>query len=115
MAASVAASGSQAATVTTTHTLATQAAASGGGHYQLRVDANAMVGGDELRLTLETKARAADTTRVVYESYFANVQACPILLSPAVAIQDSNELVCKLTQTTGTSRTFTWALLRLDA
>lgn len=114
MAVTVAASGSQTATVTTTHTLVTQAAASGGGHYQLSVDANAMVGGDELRLTLETKARAADTTRVVYEMYVANVQACPILVSPSVAVQDSNELVAKLTQTTGTSRAFPWALLRLD-
>jgi len=112
---SVAASGSQTATVTTTHTLTTTSAPSGGGHYQLRVDTNAMVAADALRLTIETKARAADTTRVCYEASFTNVQGEPVKLSPVVAIQDSNEIVCKLTQTDGTSRAFPWALTRLDA
>jgi hypothetical protein len=112
---SVATSGSQTATISTTHTLATQSAPTGGGHYQLRVDTNAMVAGDVLRLTIETKARAADTTRVCYEASFTNTQGEPVKLSPVVPIQDSNEVVCKLTQTAGTGRAFPWALLRLDA
>lgn len=116
MPASIAASGSQTATLATNHTLVTQAGPAGGGIYQLRVDAAALVNGETLSLTVSTRARSVDVTRQVYPSaVFAHAQADPIKDSPAIAVPSGCELVAVLRQEGGTGRAFPWALYRLDA
>lgn len=111
MTAAVASSGSQTATVTTEHTLATETTA---GTYLLAVDASAMVGGttpDILELRIYGKARSSDTERLLYSAVFVGVQATPLLLSPPVPSPHH----CKVTlkQTQGTGRAFPWATYKL--
>lgn len=111
---SIAASGSQTATLDTDHTLATQAGPTGGAVYQLRVDAVNLANGERLILTLRSRARAADTTRQLYHATFEHAQASPIKDSPMVAVEVGNELVAVLRQEGGTGRAFPWALRRVD-
>lgn len=111
---SIATSGSQTATLNTDHTLATQAGPTGGAIYQLRVDTNALANGERVLLTLQTRARVADTTRTLYQAVFEHAQGDPIKDSPAVAVPASSEVVAILRQEGGTGRAFPWALYRLD-
>lgn len=111
---SIAASGSQTATLNTDHTLVTQTAPTGGAIYQLRVDANALANGERVILTLQTKTRTTDTTRTVYRAEFNDIQSDPIKDSPAVAVVATSDLVAILRQEGGTGRAFPWALYRLD-
>lgn len=111
---SVAASGSQTATLTTEHTLVTQAGPTGGAVYQLRVDSANLANGETLTLALRTRARSGDTTRTIYTAVFTNVQGDPIKDSPAIAVPVSNETMVTLKQDGGTGRAFPWALMRLD-
>lgn len=114
MSVSIAASGSQTATLNTDHTLTTTAAPSTGGIYQLRVDTAAMVNGETLVLRLQTRARAADTTRNVYTTVFTHTQGDPIKDSPAIAVPTGCDVVAILRQEGGTGRAYPWALYRLD-
>lgn len=108
----VASSGSQTCTISTTHTLVTQAVGTGGKSYVLRLDINALAAGERLLVELESRARAADTTRkcqpavLLVGGYDQKVVALPF-----EALQESNELVCKITQQNGTGRAIPWALL----
>lgn len=111
---SIAASGSQTATLNTDHTLVTQTAPTGGAIYQLRVDANALANGERVILTLQTKTRTTDTTRTVYRAEWNDIQSDPIKDSPAVAVVATSDLVAILRQEGGTGRAFPWALYRLD-
>jgi hypothetical protein len=100
------ASGTQAATVGTEHTLATDTTNK---TYVLAVDAGAMVNGDELELRLYTIVLSAGTERLAFYAKFPNVQASPQLYSPPVPA----DISCKATlkQTAGTGRSFPWKLL----
>jgi hypothetical protein len=102
------ASGTQAATIDTTHTLATDTASK---VYVLAVDTVNMVAGDIVELTLLTKCLTGGTERVAYRAIYAHAQAEPMKYSVPVPANIS----CKATlqQTDGTGRSFPWALLAL--
>ncbi len=110
---SIAASGSQTATLNTDHTLVTQAAPTGGASYVLVVDKNALADGERLRLRVQTRARAADTTRDAYVAEFT-LDGPAVVVSPVIPVEVSNELVAILRQEGGTGRAFPWALKRID-
>lgn len=110
---SVAASGSQTATLDTDHTLATQTAPTGGAAYLLRVDAANLANGERLILTLATKARVGDTTRTAYQSVYLHAQADPLKISPTIVVEESNEVVAVLRQEGGTGRAYPWALVNV--
>lgn len=101
--------GSQLAVITTEHTLATVTAA---GNYLLKVDSSAMALGDTLELRIKSKVRSTGTTRLMDMGVYTNVQDSAI----KVSIPDSsvNEVVVTLKQTTGTGRTFDWALVDMS-
>ena len=107
MALSSVASGTQTATVTTEHTLATQTAA---GWYTLVVDTVNMVADDVLILKFKTKCLTGGVSRLAYQAMFAHVQEEQIKYSVPVPIDI--ELVVTLTQSEGTSRDFPWSLLK---
>ena len=111
---SIANSGSQTATLNTDHTLATATAPTGGALYQLRVDTNALATNETLTLTLSTRARVADTTRVLYRAVFTGAGEEAIKDSPCVAVPAGSEVVATLRQEGGTGRAFPWAVYRLD-
>lgn len=111
---SVAASGSQSATLATDHTLTTTTAPAGGAIYQLRVDAANLANSETLALTLRTAPRTGDTIRTLYATRVTNMQAAPLKDSPAVAVPAGVDVVAVLRQEGGTGRAYPWALYRLD-
>lgn len=114
MAVTVAASGTQSATVTTEHTLSTQ---TGAGVFVLVVDASAMVAGDRLELRIYSTALAAGAEQLAYgppDAVFSGVLEVPMLYSIPVPA-DSTAGNCRFTlkQTNGTSRNFPWKVLSM--
>lgn len=111
MAISEKSSGAQAATVGTEHTLLSTVDL---GTYQLQVDVSVLVGGDELELRIKHKVRSAGTQREVYLWALGPVPPnTKIWIGPPVACTTGADFTLK--QTVGTSRTFDWAVVRLDA
>jgi hypothetical protein len=110
MAVSQTSSGTQTATLTTEHTLATVTTA---GTYVLRVDANALVAGETLTLRINTEALSGGTRRIEHEAVFAGPLAEPMIVSIPVAI--AHGVAFTLRQDGGTGRAYPWSVLRLDA
>lgn len=108
MAPSPIASGTQAATVTTEHTLTTQTTAY---NAALTVDLSAMVNGDEVELRIKTKVLSGGTSREFWYSVYAHVQGQPNIITDPVT--SDIEIVATLKQTTGTGRSFPWKLISL--
>jgi hypothetical protein len=102
------ASGTQAATINTTHTLSTITTA---GVYVLRVDLNNLVNGDRLVLRANVRALAAGTTRQVFSAVFEHSQADKI--ADSIPVPVVHELTWTLQQTAGTGRNFEWSVLSL--
>lgn len=97
------ANGTQTATVTTEHTLATITTV---GTFLLNVDTSNMVNGDVLELRAKKKVLTGGSAAVVAISSFSNVQADPVKISiPFVSLYS---LAFTLKQTAGTSRNFDW-------
>lgn len=115
MPASVASENTTTPTLATDTTLVTQAGPTGGGCYILHVDASALVNGETLTLTLQTRARPTGTTRTAFSSTYSHTQADPIKVSPLIPVPVSSSLVAILRQDGGTARAFPWALIRVDA
>lgn len=106
------ASGSQACTVTTEHSLTSTTTA---GTYVLRIDLNAAVEGttpDRFRLQTKTKALSGSTARYEQDYTFDGAQYLDNFSTEPVCVVHYVEYT--LTQTTGTSRTVDWSLVRVD-
>lgn len=103
------ASGTQAATINTEHSLATSTT---GKTYVLVVDTANMANGDELELRIKTKVLSGSTARLAYFASYAHVQGAPNKYSVPVPANRSIEATLK--QVAGTGRNFDWALLSLD-
>jgi hypothetical protein len=113
MAVTVEASGTQTATVTTEHTLATIA---GPGVYVANVDTAAMAAGDVAELRVKKPVLASGTTRTEFYAMFAGVQPTEDTLKTSVPIVvDSTAGACTVTlkQTVGTGRAFPFSILKL--
>ena len=108
MAVSSVGSGSQTATLDTEHTLDTE---TGAGVYVLVVDMNNLVDGDVVILRIKTKNKTGSTSRLAYQSTFANAQTEINKYSPAIPVD--TEIICTLEQTDGTGRDFDWNLLKM--
>ena len=102
-------SGTQTATVTTEHTLATVTAA---GNYLLKVDTKNMVKGDQLTLKVKDKVLTGSTSALVFSGTYRNVQEDIIKVSIPISLVF--EAVFTLTQDAGTSRTFEWAVVDMS-
>ena len=78
----------------TEHSLATDTSYDTGdaqttdGVFQLWLDLSDMVAGDELRIRLYEKVRAADTQRIAAEWTLSGVQGTPNWASPAVILMN---------------------------
>ena len=98
--------GTQTATVTTEHTLATITVT---GTYQLIVDTTNLVFGDTVELRVKVKARSASSSAEVFYASYSGAQGADVLkLSPPVPAPF--ELIATLKQTVGTSRDFVWSI-----
>lgn len=103
-----AASGTQAATIATEHTLSTQTTA---GAYQLLVDIAALASGDAVTLRLKVKTLTGSTLATAVQWGFDGVQGEPVSVSVPLSI--AHEISATLQQTAGTGRSFPWSLVRL--
>ena len=103
-----AASGTQAATISTEHTLSTQAVA---GTYVLVTDLSNLAANDVVELRLYTKNQSGKSSVLAYVASFANVQDAPQALS--VPVPTDTEVKATLKQVAGTGRNFDWNLLKL--
>lgn len=101
-------SDTQTAIVDTEHTLDTETTA---GVYVLVVDMNNLVDGDIVILRIKTKNKTGSTSRLAYQSTFANSQLEINKYSPAIPVD--TEIICTLEQTDGTGRDFDWNLLKM--
>lgn len=73
------------------------------GVFQAFVDLNALVAGDVFEFRVYEKAYAAQTQRLVYSARFANVQAQPMWVSPAMCLGTGWDMV--LIRIAGSDRT----------
>lgn len=112
MAVTAAGSGTQAATVTTEHTLLDVATA---GVYTFHVDTVNMIAGDVLELRIYQIILTAGTRRVAYIGSFSGVQPTDDVIKVSVPLgnelTDAGALRFTLKQTFGTSRNFPWKVL----
>ena len=111
MAVAVNTSGSQTATLTTEHTLATVTTAEA---LQLAVDMDNLAAGERLTLRIYGKARSADTERLLFSADFDGsnlnypLAMSPVFLSP-------HHFKATLEQNGGTGRAFPWAIYESGA
>ena len=97
------ANGTQTATITTEHTLATITTV---GTFLLNVDTSNMVNGDTVELRVKKKVLTGGSAVTVAIASFSNVQADPVKIS--VPIVSLYSFVGTLKQTAGTGRNFDW-------
>jgi hypothetical protein len=100
--------GSQAATISTEHTLATLVGAKA---RVVAVDLSAMVAGDVVTLRIKTAVRAGGVEGVAYAATLAGPTGSPIAFSPPVPMVNGGTVT--LQQTAGTGRTYPWAVYSL--
>jgi len=99
-------SGSQTATISTEHTLATIATA---GVFVLAVDMANLVAGDVVEVRIYGKADSTDTERLLHRgTYGPAALASPLIMS--VPIMSPHHFKATLKQTAGTGRAFPWAV-----
>lgn len=99
-------SGSQTATISTEHTLATVSAA---GVYVLAVDLANLVANDIVVLSIYGKARTGDTERLLHRGLYGPI-AVGTPLVQSVPLVSPHHFKATLTQTAGTGRAFPWAI-----
>lgn len=107
--ATVKSSGTQAATLSTEHTLAT---ITDPGTYQLKVDLSPLVAADVVELRIYSKVLSSGTERLQHKAtYGPTPLAAPIVVSiPDVS---PHHFKATLKQVAGTGRSFEWAVYEL--
>jgi hypothetical protein len=75
---------------TTEHSLTTDTAGpdteTSDGVFQVFLDLNDMVAGDQLQVRIYEKVGSASTQRIVYEAILSGVQASPVWVSPSLIL-----------------------------
>jgi hypothetical protein len=111
MAISEHATGSQACTVGTEHTLNSTTPETTDGIYQLYLDVSALVAADVLEIRIKEKCRTGDTIRQLLLSTLAGAQSDPLWCSPSLILLNGWDMTIK--QTAGTSRTILWSIRKV--
>jgi hypothetical protein len=102
-------SGTQSASISTEHTLATVTAQ---GNYLLVVDTANLALGDELVLRIKMKVLIGGTLRLAFQATYKNVVGEPFIQSIPSSVVF--EAVYTLEQTAGTGRDFDWAVVDMS-
>lgn len=101
-------SGSQSATISTEHTLAT---ITDPGVYVLVVDTVNLAAGDQLELRAKTKCKSGSSSRLAFIAGYAHAQA--EINKYSVPIPIDTEVIFTLKQVAGTGRSFDWNILQV--
>lgn len=109
---SIKAEGSQAATLTTEHTLLDTSDA---GNYQLKVDCTALSGSEYVDLKVYDKAATGGSYRLAQSVRVTAAMAAVYPISESVPVAAPLGIKATLTQTGGTGRSYDWSVVRLDA
>lgn len=80
----------------------------GDGVYQVFLDLNDMVAGDELQIIIYEKIQGSGTQRVVYQSNVFGVQSPPVWISPSLMLVNGWDISFKTIA--GTSITVEWSI-----
>lgn len=91
-----------------TNNSTTLAARTSAGCYQLFLDLNALIAGDEYLIKCYEKVRSADTQRVVWSSTVTGALGEPAWASPALILLNGWDF--SLDKIAGTDRTITWSI-----
>ena len=78
------------------------------GIYQLFLDLNALVSGDQYTLRIYEKVQSGSTQRVVQEVVFAGAQAEPIYVTPSILFLHGWTFTMQLNTTN--ARTINWSI-----
>ena len=106
---SIKTSGTQTATISTEHTLAT---VTDPGNYQLKADLKNLTGSDVVELRVYSKVLAAGTEGLEHRAtYGPGAQSAPIVAS--LPMDSPHHLRATLKQIAGTGRSFDWAIYEL--
>ncbi len=108
MALSESTSGTQTATISTEHTLATETAAS---VYILAVNLTNMVSGDVTTLRVKPKVLTGGSNTLAFEATFTGAQGVDVVYSEPVPSVHS--AVFTLQQTAGTGRAYEWSVIEV--
>lgn len=106
--------GTQAAVVSTEHTLAETGGANdltAGATYVLEVDLSNLAAGDTVELRAYVKAKSVGTAREYFVVSFSDVQTSPVLLSVPVPTAVYTKFTLK--QAAGVARDFDWSVVSL--
>ena len=103
------AGGTQLTVIDTEHNLTTITDA---GVFQLLVDLEPMVNGDEVELRIDIEVRTGGTPRTAFFATYAHEQGVDnqISISPPIPSVASADWIASLKQTGGSVRTFTFAI-----
>lgn len=107
---SVTASGTQAATVGTEHTLTTQTTS---GVYVLVVNCQSLAAGDTVELRLKMKTASFSGSQTVYKAVYSGAQGSDDLVKISLPLPITHQLDATLKQTAGTGRSYDWELVAL--
>lgn len=78
------------------------------GIYQLFLDVDAMVAGDEYEIRILEKCRTGDTQREVYKSTLGGDQGSALFVTPALVLVNGWDMTVK--RTAGADRTILWSI-----
>lgn len=109
MAVTVESSGSQTATLTTWHDVAT--VTSTAGVRVFAVDLTNLAMGETLDIRVKVNVRSTDTQAVLYQASYSHTQSEPVVQSVPVVVPD--DATFSIRQTGGTGRAFPWAVYTL--
>jgi hypothetical protein len=82
------------------------------GIYQLYLDLNAMVAGDQYELKVYEKVRSASTQRVVSTQTFTGLQPTPNVVLPSLILLHGWDFTLK--RLAGSDRTIAWSIRRIS-
>ena len=80
------------------------------GVYQVFLDLNDMVSGDELQIRIYEKVQSSDTQRIVYQANLIGPQSPPIWVSPSLVLMNGWDV--SLDAIAGTI-TVTWSIRKV--
>lgn len=82
------------------------------GVYQLFLDLNDMVAGDELQLRVYEKCRSGDTQRIIYQCNLIGAQSPPTWVSPSLILMHGWDMTADVIA--GTNITVLWSIRRVS-
>ena len=89
----------------------TPASISDAGVYQVFLDLNNLVAGDQFEIRIKEKATSGGTQRLAFLSVVEYIQSSPIWVSPSLILMNGWDVT--ITKTAGTDRSISWSIRKV--